>query len=94
MKSITELNTASVTNMSSMFYNCNLLTSVSLNTSSVISINTIFYGCKNLKSITMTGGVENLRDYGSMFNMLPKNGTFYYDPAYDYSKIIAQLPAT
>jgi hypothetical protein len=29
-----------------------------------------------------------------MFNGVPKNGTFYYDPAYDYSKIIAKLPTT
>jgi hypothetical protein len=29
-----------------------------------------------------------------MFEGVTSEGTFYYNPAYDYSKIIAQLPAT
>lgn len=48
----------------------------------------------NLKSITMKGPVSSTVNVTWMFSGVTTTGTFYYNPAYDYSKIIEQLPAT
>ena len=42
----------------------------------------------------MTGDVSNVTYVSNMFNGITTNGTFYYNPDYDYSKIIAVLPDT
>jgi hypothetical protein len=36
---------------------------------------------------------SNLSNY-SMFYNVTSEGTFYYNPQYDYSKVIAELPET
>lgn len=48
--------TSNVTNMYSMFYNCQNLTSIpQLDASNVITFDRAFYNCKNLKEFHMTG---------------------------------------
>ena len=42
----------------------------------------------------MTDDVSNITSVNNMFNGIKTTGTFYYNPAYDYSKIIAVLPST
>jgi hypothetical protein len=54
----------------------------------------MFYGTVNLTKITMTGDTSNIIVYDNMFTGINPNGTFYYNPDYDYSKIIAVLPST
>lgn len=54
----------------------------------------MFFRCLSLTKVTMTGDVSKVYDTGSMFSGIETNGTFYYNPDYDYSKIIAQLPST
>ena len=54
----------------------------------------MFSGCYNLQTVMMDSELNpNLR-VSSMFAAVTTNGTFYYNPAYDYSKIIAALPET
>lgn len=55
--------TANVTNMSYMFYNCGSLTAVpQLDTSKVTSMNSMFYNCSKLTTIPLlnTGNVTNM----------------------------------
>lgn len=54
----------------------------------------MFEYCPNLTSVTMTGDVSNVAYVNGMFRSVTTEGTFYYNPQYDYSKIIAELPAT
>ena len=55
----------------------------------------MFSNCTSLKSVTMLGPINNeISRLDNMFNNITTTGTFYYNPAYDYSKIIAELPAT
>ena len=89
--------TSKVTNMSNMFYKCSGLTSIDLSSwdmSNVTDMDYMFAYCENLREIRMGGDVSNVIDMEYMFFNLPMSGTFYYNPAYDYSKIIEQLPKT
>lgn len=52
----------------------------------------MFQDCPNLTKIIMTGDVSNLESVEFMFDGVPEGGTFYYNPEYDYSKIIEELP--
>lgn len=61
-------------------------------TSKVKSFKGAFYGARFLKSLTMTGDISNVEDFTDMFKNCASNGTFYYNPEYDYSKIIEILP--
>lgn len=90
-------NTSKVTNMGSMFSNCNSLTSLDLSgwdTSNVTNMHQMFLGCGSLAEIRMGGDVSKVTNVTGMFSMIATGGTFYYNPQYDYSKIIAELPAT
>ena len=91
-------NASNVKNMQTMFAACQQLESVNFgkcDLSSVESTYFMFSGCTSLKSVTMLGPINNeIITLGGMFNNITTTGTFYYNPAYDYSKIIAQLPAT
>ena len=40
----------------------------------------------------MMGNTSNLRYATGIFPYSTNDGTFYYNDAYDYSKIIAELP--
>ena len=61
-------------------------------TSNVKSFKGAFYASRFLKSLTMTGDISNVEDFTDMFEDCGENGTFYYNPEYDYSKIIEILP--
>jgi hypothetical protein len=54
----------------------------------------MFSGCTNLTEIRMGGNPSSLTTVSYMFRGINTNGTFYYNVAYDYSKIIAELPST
>lgn len=93
---IPNYNTSNVTDMSYMFYQCFNLKTADLSgwdLSKVENIDHMFGLCTNLTSVKMTGDVSNITEV-SVFVSSSASGTFYYDPAYDYSKIIAKLPAT
>lgn len=42
----------------------------------------------------MSGDMSGVTNYDMMFAGITTTGTLSYNPAYDYSKIIAQLPST
>lgn len=93
---IPHYNTSNVTNMRYMFYQCMNLKTADLSgwdLSKVEDVANMFAMCNNLTSIKMTGDVSNITEV-SNFVSLSTSGTFYYNPAYDYSKIIAELPET
>lgn len=83
-----------------MFGNCMKLTSVDLrglNTSKIKYMYRMFYGCRKLTEVWMDGSLGDITSdsVDEMFIGVGNNGgTFYYNPAYDYSLIIAQLPST
>ena len=54
----------------------------------------MFQYCNSLTEIRMGGDVSKVTNVSDMFDMVAENGTFYYNSAYDYSKILAELPST
>ena len=54
----------------------------------------MFSNCDYLQEVYIDGDISNVSTVSEMFNNITTEGTFYYNPAYDYSKIIDQLPAT
>ena len=66
------VNTANVTNMAAMFYECSALTSLDLssfNTSNVEAMNNIFYGCSMLTSLDVSNfNTSNVTDMYNMFD--------------------------
>lgn len=101
---LSQWDVSNVVDMTEMFYLYGIystygLTSVNLSgwdTSNVVSMARMFYGCYALTELTMTGATNPNADVTDMFKDVgqTKSGTFYYNPAYDYSHIIAQLPST
>ena len=65
------LNTANITDMSSMFYGCSNLTSLNLtkfDTKNVSSMYFMFYGCSNLTSLNLTNfNTKNVKNMNGMF---------------------------
>ena len=65
------LNTANITDMSSMFYGCSNLTSLNLtkfDTKNVSSMYFMFYGCSNLTSLNLTNfNTKNVKNMYGMF---------------------------
>ena len=53
----------------------------------------MFFSCGSLSEVRMTSDISKLENVNSMFLGVNYNGTFYYNPQYDYSKIIAVLPS-
>lgn len=57
-----------------------------------------FKGCKSLEKVIMPNPIDwgSLKTYSvsEMFDGVNTKGTFYYNPNYDYSMIIEQLPST
>ena len=83
---LSNVNTASVTNMSRMFNNCKRLTSLDLtdwNTGSVTNMSSMFYGCKNLVTIFVGTGwsTTKVTEDSDMFKscncLVGGNGTIY-----------------
>ncbi len=69
---ITNLNTSEVTNMSSMFNNCQKLASLDLGgftTSAVTNMTSMFYNCKALASLNLSSfNTANVKEMGGLFN--------------------------
>ena len=61
-------------------------------TTNVTTMDDIFDRCRELKSITMTYPLTHLINNNNMFSLAEGDGTFYYNPEYDYSVVINQLP--
>lgn len=90
-----EADISNTTDASYMFSNCEKIRYVVLhNTHNVTNMQRMFYRSKSLVEVHMTGDVSNVENVTGIFEEVSPEGTFYYNPAYDYSKIIAQLPAT
>lgn len=62
-------------------------------TSKAITMKEMFYDA-NINEIKMMGKTNPQADTTDMFYGLGGSGKFYYNPQYDYSHIIAQLPST
>lgn len=89
--------TSNATNMFQMFYNLLTITQLDLSnwdTSKVTNMSGMFQRCLSLQSLKMLGPTNPQADVTDMFKDIKSEGTFYYNPNYDYSHIIAQLPAT
>ena len=83
--------------MEKMFRDCSKLESIDLSswdTSNVTDMGYMFWGCVKLLEVRMYGDVSKVTNVLGMFNLIAANGTFYYNPQYDYSKIIAVLPSS
>lgn len=88
--------TASVKNMRYMFAFTKLkkadLTGWDLR--NVTDMEQMFASCVNLTEVRMDSELNPDLIAVNMFLNITTNGTFYYNPDYDYSKIIAVLPST
>ena len=62
-------------------------------TENVRSMKGMFYDAPFLKEVTMLGDVSKVTDVTDMFAEGSSSGTFYYNPQYNYSKIINALPS-
>ena len=82
--------------MSCMFYNCKarVIDLRGFVFSKVTTMYRMFSNCDYLQEVYIDGDISNVSTVSEMFNNITTEGTFYYNPAYDYSKIIDQLPAT
>ncbi len=92
---LSSFDTSKVTNMHEMFRNCSSLVSIDLSnfdTNNVENMGWMFNGCSKLTSVKMMGNTSNLRYATGIFPYSTNDGTLYYNDAYDYSKIIAELP--
>lgn len=95
IKGIEDLDVSNVIYMNYMFGDCYNITSLDLSkwdTSKVTSMLMMFSYCNKLNEIKMGGDVSNVTDVSSMFPTGVRDGKFYYNDKYDYSKIIAVLP--
>lgn len=89
--------TSKSTNMIKMFCKQVFLTELDLSnwdTSKVTNMSGMFQRCLSLRSLKMLGPTNPQADVTDMFKDVTSEGTFYYNPNYDYSHIIAQLPDT
>lgn len=75
-----------------MFANQNVYFVTISDTSNVKSFKGMFYKARFLESITFTDDISNVEDFTDMFKDSSSLGTFYYNPQYDYTKIIELLP--
>jgi surface protein len=79
-----------------MFSKCFELTTLDLSNwdiSNVTDMSYMFYYSNRLIELKMGGNPNNLTNVGSMFLTVDTNGSFYYNSAYDYSKILSVLPS-
>lgn len=80
-----------------LFANCSSLESVDLspiNFDKFTDLGYMFSGCTSLKEVKITSKLANNATVINMFKDVTTDGTLYYNPEYDYSKIIAVLPPT
>lgn len=89
--------TSKVTTMSHMFIYCSEITSLDLSNwdfSNVFDLRYMFAYCPKLTEIKMNSQLKSNIYLNNIFDGITTEGTFYYNPQYDYSKIIAKLPST
>lgn len=89
--------TSKITKMKYTFFGCSGLTSVDLrgwDLSNVTDMTRMFGNCSSLTDVWMDSKLGNLtyEDVSDMFVDIDTIGTFHYNPNYDYSKIINELP--
>jgi surface protein len=97
LKGYEDWNISNATSIYDLFSNCSYLTKVDLSkwdTTNVTDMENLFSGCKNLVEIRMGGNVSNVSLLNGIFDNISLEGTFYYNSAYDYSVILAELPST
>lgn len=96
LKEVPKLNTNQCTNMSGMFGDTQIVTADlrGWNLSNVTDMTYMFSVAFNLQTLYMDSELNPNLKVSYMFSNITTEGTFYYNPAYDYSKIIAALPAT
>jgi hypothetical protein len=86
---------SSTTDARKMFGNSTKLSYVTLTgTQNITNAANMFASCSSLISLTMMEDASNITDVTNMFYNISTEGIFYYNPAYDYSKIISALPPT
>lgn len=89
-------NTSRVEDVSEMFFHTRM-SSIDLSgwdMSNVKDMSGMFRYEPALTEVIMTGPTNPNADVTDMFKDITTSGTFYYNPQYDYSHIIAQLPST
>ena len=94
---LSNFDTSNVREMIGMYAYCTSLTSLDLSnfdTSKVISSDWMVANCSSLTSLKMMGDINKMSTPSDMFYDITTTGTFYYNSAYDYSKIISVLPST
>lgn len=94
---LSSFNTSVVKYMNSMFSGCNSLISLDLSNFSALkntNISYMFEGCSKLSSIKIMGDMSGISDTTYAFYNISPSGTFRYNNAYDYSKIISILPSS
>ena len=92
-----DLNVSNATDMSTMFMGCNKLKTLDLTSwdiSNVTNMQMMFIYCNELTELRMGGNPCSLTNANGMFDVINTNGKFYYNSAYDYSLILAELPST
>lgn len=95
---LAQLDYTNVMDMSGMFWqmssNFSIVDFGDADLSSVVTMENMFGLNSGLSEVIMAGKVNPDAVVTDMFKDITTSGTFYYNPAYDYSHIIAQLPST
>ena len=98
IEGIENINTSNITDFGYLFNNCTSLTTLDLsnwNFSNANKMDAMFTRCSNLTELTIMSEINLNADYsGGMFSGIYTDGTFYYNPQFDYSPIIAKLPSS
>lgn len=98
LTSMSNWNTSSVTSLTYAFLECSSLTDASpiknWDLSNALYLRSMFAYCTSLMNVTMNNSFNTDAEVEGMFNEITTNGTFYYNSANDYSKIISLLPST
>jgi hypothetical protein len=90
-------NTSNVKYMANAFFGLRFLTTLDLTNwdlNNVSNAGAMFGGCESLIELKMGGPINKDMLVENMFVGVETNGTFYYNSAYNYSKILAELPST
>lgn len=94
---LSKWDTSNVTNMESMFANAGSTTHIDMSGCDLGNVTTManmFKNCRKLIEVKMGGPINSNVVVTNMFGTNTTVGTFYYNPNYDFSRIIAVLPTT
>lgn len=86
------LRTNDINEGSSAFYGSGIVELDMLDIKIPVYARNMFANMKSLKLLKMAGDPSFTSDIQGMFDSTATGGTFYYNDAYDYSKIISKLP--